>query len=498
MADGFKVIAVEQLQSDEILPRQRTPTLLRGQALGVHVHLTENTLYQAIHYLGLIVLDYYLTYTEQPTVVWGELNQLFTLAEFKKLISQPINIADKHEPSTILESYQRILLLALSNPYHLMQGEAARLYTHLASWASYVRLISGSYQLGKTGKFVVDLAAAAPPRYSSQAASPQPPRVARVINVSRLLDHLEGIISQQSMNKATISKRIEQSMYRRVTRVLGARCERLSPRIASDVNAEVVFGLRHCHQLISNGDVFRPEEIESSLLKDESLDDQNDAMILIPSANQPWNDSSSPNKIDANAHPSRTSSFDTETDQRDIWKKVYATRAKAEHYIDKNKSQTSTPEYTISLGKQGSESTGGIDLSCATENGISVRVGDAVGFRTPVPGAEDAWEIGSITWLRIINDGTVYVGIKRIAGDALPVASRGLVGVGEGSEYYRSLIVPRLDPDENPTSIITPAAVYDIDSRIFINTGEKILHVRLTQMIDTTNSYSHFRFERLH
>ncbi len=484
MADGFKIIAVEQLQS--------------GKVLTGHAHLTENTLYKAIHYLGLIVLDHYLTYTEQPIVVWGELNQLFALAEFKKLISQPINIADQHEPPTISESYQRILLLALSNPYHLMQGEAARLYTHLASWASYVRLISGSYQPGKTGKFVVDLAATAPPRYSSQAASPQPPRVARVINVSRLLDHLEDIISQQSMNKATIAKRIEQSMYRRVARILGARCERLSPRIASDVNAEVVFGLRHCHQLISNDDVFRPEEIESSLLKGESLENQSDAMILIPSANQIGDNSSSPNKIDANANQSRTSNFDTETDQRDIWKKVYATRAQAEHYIDEKKPQTSTPEYTISLGKQGSESTGGIDLSCVTENGISVRVGDAVGFRTPVPGAEDIWEIGSITWLRIINDGTIYVGIKRIAGDALPVASRGLVGVGEGSEYYRSLIVPRLDPDENPTSIITPAAVYDVDSRIFINTGEKILHVRLTQMIDTTNSYSHFRFERLH
>ncbi len=484
MADGFKIIVAEQLQS--------------GENLAGHEHLTENTLYQALRYLSLIILDHYLIYSEQSTVVWGELNQLYAVAESKGLHTKTIDIATEHAPPTILEIYQRILLLALTNPYHLMQGEAARLYKHLSRWATYARLISGPYQPGKIGKFVIDLAAAAPPKYSSIASSPNPPRVARVIDVNRLLDHLEEIISTSSNNKATIAERIEQAMFRRVSRVWGARSERLSPRIASDVNAEIVFGLRHCHQLMSNGSAFHPEETEAAILKGVPVEAQSDAMLLMPSENQQWENDRMRNKTNHDISQSRTSNFATEADPRDIWKKVYSTSAQAEHYIDEHQKAVSAPEYTVSLGKQGSESTGGIDLACDTANGVSLRVGDAVGFRTPVPGANDVWELGSITWLRIINDGTVYVGVKRIAGDALPVASRGLVGVGEGSEYYRSLIVPKLDPEENPTSIITPAAVYDVDSRIFINTGEKVLHVKLTQMVDTTNSYSHFRFERLH
>lgn len=484
MADGFKIIVAEQLQT--------------GENIAGHDHLIENTLYQALRYLSLILLDHYLIYAEQPTVTWGELNQLYAIAESKALHTKTIDIADEHAPPTILEIYQRILLLALTNPYHLMQGEAARLYKHLANWANYARLISGPYQPGKIGKFVIDLAAAAPPKYSSIASSPNPPRVARVIDVSRLLDHLEELISARSDNKATIAERIEQGMFRRVSRVWGARSERLSPRVATDVNAEIVFGLRHCHQLMSDSHVFRPEETEAAILKGVPTEEQNDAMLLMPSENQQWEKEGARNKVTSDLGQSRASNFDTEVDPRDIWKKVYSTSAQAEHYIDEHKNEVSAPEYTVSLGKQGSESTGGIDLACNTADGVSLRVGDAVGFRTPVPGADDIWELGSITWLRIINDGTVYVGIKRIAGDALPVASRGLVGVGEGSEYYRSLIVPKLDPEENPTSIITPAAVYDVDSRIFINTGEKVLHVRLTQMVDTTNSYSHFRFERLH
>ncbi|MBL1432989.1 MAG: hypothetical protein COB94_006060 [Gammaproteobacteria bacterium] len=484
MADGYKIIAAEQLQS--------------SQTLAGHAHLTEHTLYQALRYLSLIILDHYLIYSEQPTIIWGELNQLFALAESKRLHTQPIAITDKHAPATILDVYQRILLLALTNPYHLMQGEAARLYKHLTVWASYARLLSGPYQPGKIGKFVVDLAAAAPPKYSSHASSPNPPRVARVIDVSRLLDYLENIISQQSLSKATIAERIEQGMFRRVTRIWGARSERLSPRIASDVNAEIVFSLRHSHQLMSHSDEFNPEETEATILRGDSSEEHSSTMLLMPTENQKWEHERPRHKAETGHQQPRASNFDTETDHRDIWKKVYSTSAQAEHFIDENTPQERAPEYTISLGKQGTESSGGIDLSCNTENGISLRVGDAVGFRTPVPGADDTWEIGSITWLRFINDGTVYLGIKRIAGDALPVASRGIVGVGEGSEYYRSLIVPKLDPEENPTSIMTPAAVYDVDSRIFINTGEKILHVRLTQMVDTTNSYSLFRFERLH
>ncbi|PCH61004.1 MAG: hypothetical protein COC05_02595 [Gammaproteobacteria bacterium] len=484
MADGFKIISAERLQASD--------------TLAGNIHLTENTLYMAIHYLGLIVLDHYLIYAEQPSAIWGELNQLYALAEAKNLQTQTIDVADKHEPPSIQENYQRILLLALTNPYHLMQGEAARLFTRLTGWSNYARLISGPYQPGKSGKFVVDLAASAPPKYSSRASHTNPPKVARIIDVSRLLDHLEHMISQQSTSKVTIAERIEQGMYRRVSRVWGARSERLSPRVASDVNAEIVFGLRHCHQLMSDNAPFYPEQTEAALLKGDAIKDQSDDMVLLPYGNDTWDSNQYRQGNTKHTSQTRTSNFDTQSDHRDIWKKVYSTSAKAEHYLNESKSPASVPEYTISIGKQGTESNGGIDLSCDPELGITLRVGDVVGFRTPVPGAEDVWEIGSITWLRIINDGTVYIGIKRIAGDALPVASRGLVGVGEGSEYYRSLIVPRLDPAENPTSIITPAAVYDVDSRIFINTGEKVLHVRLTQMVDTTNSYSHFRFERLH
>ncbi len=486
MADGFKIISVDQL---------RVPVTISG-----YEKLTENALYKAIHYLCLIVLDHYLIYAEQPNAVWGELNQLYALAESRNIETVEIDIAAEHEPPTITESYQRILLLALTNPYHLMQGEVAKLYKLLAGLSCYARLINVAYEPGKTGKFVVDLAAAAPPRYSSLASNANSPVAARLINVNKLLDHMENLISQFSHNKATISDRIEQGMLRRATRAWGARSERLSPRNATDVNAEVLFGLRHCHQLISGETEFRPEQNEANILKGSESDQQADDMVLLPSEkSQLWElenkqSHGNPQKYSQQ----RTSHFDSEADPNDIWKKVYSTSARAEHYIDDRMSKNSPPEYTISLGKQGTESTGGIDLACEPDMDITLHVGDIVGFRTPVPGAEDVWEVGSLTWLRIISDGTVYVGIKRIAADALPVACRGLVGVGEGGEYYRSLIVPGLDPAEHPTSIITPAAVYDIDSRIFINTGDKILHVRLTQMVDTTNSYSHFRFERLH
>lgn len=484
MADGFKIIAIEKLRDDEITTANDP--------------LIAHALYRAIAYLTLIALEHYLIYAEQPMVVWGELNQLYALAESRDLDKKPIDGSADSEPATIAESYQRILLLALSNPYHLMQGEAARLFACLKDWAQYCRLIGGLHQPGKSGKFVVDLAAAAPPRYSSAASDPHTPRVARVIDVAPLLTHLDEIM-QRSAQQTTIAERTQHAMFRRVARAWGARSERLSPRKERDMTIEIVFGLRHCHQLMSNNAEFQPEETEAALLRGDTPEERSNNLVLLSTDTQRWQEERARERVVSGITQPRTSKFNGEVDDyRDIWKKVYTTRAQAELYLDELHPQTSATEYTIALAKQGTESQGGLDLSCAPDQSNNVRVGDLVGFRNEGTGADDPWEIGSITWMRVINDGTVYIGIKRIASDALAVASRGLLGVGEGSEYFRSLIVPALDPAEHPTSIVTPAGVYDVDSRIFINTGDKVLHVRLTQMIDTTNAYSQFRFQRLH
>ena len=86
------------------------------------------------------------------------------------------------------------------------------------------------------------------------------------------------------------------------------------------------------------------------------------------------------------------------------------------------------------------------------------------------------------------------MGIGLLADDTLAVATRGMKGVGKDSEYFRSLLIPKLDPTQYPTTLITPAAVFDVDSVIFVNTGTDFFYAQLTRLMEATNSFSLFQF----
>ena len=70
-------------------------------------------------------------------------------------------------------------------------------------------------------------------------------------------------------------------------------------------------------------------------------------------------------------------------------------------------------------------------------------------------------------------------------------------GVGKGGEYFRALHA-NSGTDPVIESLITPAAIYDIGSVMVINTGQELSYIRLTKLIETTNSFSQFAFEPTH
>ena len=87
------------------------------------------------------------------------------------------------------------------------------------------------------------------------------------------------------------------------------------------------------------------------------------------------------------------------------------------------------------------------------------------------------------------------MGVRTIAEDALPIASKAVAGVGTGGEYFRALLAPNLDPEQYPTTLIAPAAVYVIGSVIMMNFDERILYARLTRQLESTSAYSQYQFE---
>jgi len=75
------------------------------------------------------------------------------------------------------------------------------------------------------------------------------------------------------------------------------------------------------------------------------------------------------------------------------------------------------------------------------------------------------------------------------------VATKAVQGIGKGSEYYRGLILPDMDPTTYPTTLITPAAVYDVGSVLIMLTTTHLIYIKLTRQLESTSAFSHYQFE---
>ncbi len=78
-----------------------------------------------------------------------------------------------------------------------------------------------------------------------------------------------------------------------------------------------------------------------------------------------------------------------------------------------------------------------------------------------------------------------------------PVAVRAIAGVGKDGEYFRSLILSISKNDNKEVSMIVPSNIYDIGTQLVLNLKDDLKYIQLTQLLDTTTSYSQFSFDMI-
>lgn len=105
-------------------------------------------------------------------------------------------------------------------------------------------------------------------------------------------------------------------------------------------------------------------------------------------------------------------------------------------------------DYTACLLQD--ESAGGIAIECGKGHNLGMNVGEVAAFQIGGDNPAAEWNIGVIRWLRVNLQDDLELGIRILADDALPVATRGVRGVGKGGEYFRSLLIPDSTPASTP------------------------------------------------
>jgi hypothetical protein len=99
-------------------------------------------LYMAQHFLAQSLLRHYQLYQEPPASLWRDSHLLYWIGEHQECLDEPVAAAFHPLPASTLRGlYQQMLLLALSNPFHLAEGESPLLFSALAPLAKLGRLL---------------------------------------------------------------------------------------------------------------------------------------------------------------------------------------------------------------------------------------------------------------------------------------------------------------------------------------------------------------------
>ncbi len=234
LAGGYKLIVMLLYQS--LVPGKPAPELF-GQAIN-----------RALEQLGYALLDSYRFYRALQPFMIAESHQLYRVARHHGLLDSCIEEADEtHAPPTTARLYHTIMLLSLTDPFRLAEGEVGLLFDVLLQHAGECRILPGNQWADSgAGLFLVDLQADGPPLACTGLKSPAPARE------PYLLDAREALASVRKRLSSTPAKVRMQSpeamLLRRLLPEGQDAAARRHQRHPDGRNAELLLGLESIHQ----------------------------------------------------------------------------------------------------------------------------------------------------------------------------------------------------------------------------------------------------------
>jgi cyclic-di-GMP-binding protein len=195
---GFEQLLLAMAGGYKILVKALYEHATRGQS----VDLFGLAINRAIEQLGNVLLDNYRCYRIVPESLFAELHQLYRYARHFGLLAVTAADEETAQPLGTAESYHAIMLLSLTDPFRLAEGEVGLLYDILKQHAGQCRVTPGGHWSGSPdGLYLLDLGSDAPPRLCMQPDQP-------------VADVQEPYLLDARMALVAIRKRLEQTPIR--------------------------------------------------------------------------------------------------------------------------------------------------------------------------------------------------------------------------------------------------------------------------------------------
>lgn len=211
-------------------------------------------LYMAQYFLSQSMLRQYQLYQEPAPGQWRDSHLLYWLGEHQDCLDETVSAAFLPQPASTLRGlYQQLLLLALSNPFHLNDNEAPLLYGALSCHAGLPRLLPWDAD-DEVPSLLVDLSTALPCQALEQMPASEPHYLRR-FELGMLLVSLN--------EPAPLQSQAEQQLLERVRQHWLGRQQRRHERTEQLGECQMVIGLTGIHaQLLEQ----RPERCATRVL----------------------------------------------------------------------------------------------------------------------------------------------------------------------------------------------------------------------------------------
>lgn len=195
-------------------------------------------LYMAQHFLAQSLLRHYQLYQEPAASLWSDSHLLYWLGEHQHCLDEHVAAPFQPAPAGSLRGlYQQMLLLALSNPFHLAEGECLDLFAALTPLAELARLLPWEEDEDGDGP-LIDL---------SQAL-PCLPYDGEVLGGTEYLRRLElGALLVALHEPAPLRSAEQRELLERVCQHWRGRQQRRHPRADFSADCNLVVGLTNIH-----------------------------------------------------------------------------------------------------------------------------------------------------------------------------------------------------------------------------------------------------------
>ncbi len=487
--------------------------LARG-AKRLEQRVITTAIHRAIHYLGQILQRCYQIYVPAPLNIWRELHGLYLYAHASNLhnivVTDELNEAAA--ATSIMELYKQTVLLALSGPYRLRQTEVDTLSGLLTQWSAYTHINEIVDPESQTGMCSLNLNSDDPPGYLTLCGDKNI-SYCRVLETSQLINIISEFIAKgipvHSLGTLGKTNKLRVDVLRRLALTWGGMAKRNFSRTNKNNRMLVTIGLRALYHFIHDTPEVTPGH-GTAAAPQKTAEGPKAApapLNLVPLDSDVVNPSTGPH---FGVRPSvRGAKEKTKHRKKDAWDPLYRlgtplydAGAHAQPGAEKSGDDgAEKPRFDIHICTGINESAGGfcfvwIPASDVETPYLNALVGELIGLQELDEENKNRWSIGVVRWMKNRGDAPqLELGVEKLAPYALAA------GISKNrnknsAEFFSGLVLPEIMNVNQPITLIAPNS-HDVGDTLLIDFDGERKSVRLTKLLESTGSFSHFRYKEL-